>query len=273
MGPSGEDVASGVLAGDGMTLVVRVGDTVRRPVRPFTASVHSYLAHIRSRGFLGAPEPLGYDEDGREVLSFVPGEVPAEDLPGECAGPEVLVALGRLIRGLHDAAADFQAAPDAVWGSVPGAVPAGVVPLFARPELISHQDYFPGNVVFRDGLPAALIDFDLTRPTSYASDLVNALYWWAPLMDPVDRPAALRGADSAARVRIVADAYGVGPELREQLVPVAVQRARNSVLTMRAAAEEHPVFRRWWDEGLKDKLPRAAAWLATEAARIEAALR
>jgi len=70
-----------VLTRGGVTHVVRVGDTVRRTVRPSTGTVHAYLAHLNGAGFDGAPEPLGYDEQGREVLSFVPGDVPDEPLP------------------------------------------------------------------------------------------------------------------------------------------------------------------------------------------------
>jgi integrase len=40
----------------------------------------------------GAPLPLGVDEQGREVLSFVPGDVPRNPLPPETAGEDVLVA-------------------------------------------------------------------------------------------------------------------------------------------------------------------------------------
>lgn len=36
-----------------------------------------------------------------------------------------------------------------------------MVVLFDRLELVSHQDFCPGNVVFRDGLPAALADVDI----------------------------------------------------------------------------------------------------------------
>ena len=43
---------------------------------------------------------------------------------------------------------------------------AAVPPVGDEPELVSHRDYCPGNVVFRDGLPAAFIDFDLAKPTS-----------------------------------------------------------------------------------------------------------
>src|SRR5712692_8025480 len=86
------------LLGDDVTRVVRVGDTVRRPVRPFTATVQAYLAHLHRQGFTAAPLPLGVDEQGREVLSFVPGWVPREPLHGETAAEDVLAGLARRFR-------------------------------------------------------------------------------------------------------------------------------------------------------------------------------
>ena len=70
-----------------------------------------------------------------------------------------------------------------------GPEPEGLLTLLDEPELIAHMDYCPGNVVFREGLPVALIDFDLARPTTRLNDIANALYWWAPLLDPRDRAA------------------------------------------------------------------------------------
>jgi hypothetical protein len=256
----------------GWTTVVRIGDTVRRPVRPFTATVQQYLAHLHAQGFDAAPVPLGYDDAGREVLSYVPGGVPVEPLPAEATGPEVLTALARLVRRLHDAAQGWVPPEDAVFGSLPGIRPPGVKPLFATPELVSHQDYCPGNVVFRNGVPAALVDFDLARPTTRVADIVNALYWWAPLLHPADRAPALAEADIPARVRLFADAYGMNAEQRTTLVDVAIQRGRNASLTAKAAADADPVFRRWWDEGVKDRMPRAEAWLSDNADLIRAAL-
>jgi hypothetical protein len=74
-------------------------------------------------------------------------------------------------------------------------------------------------VVFRGGLPASLIDFDLAKPTTRVVDLVNALYWWAPLLHPMDRAPALAGVDVAARVRAFADAYGMTAVQRALVVP------------------------------------------------------
>lgn len=44
--------------------VVRVGDTVRRPVGPWTPSVHALLEHLEAAGFDGAPRVFGIDEQG-----------------------------------------------------------------------------------------------------------------------------------------------------------------------------------------------------------------
>jgi hypothetical protein len=42
---------------------------------------------------------------------------------------------------------------------------------------------------------------------------------------------------------------------------------------MRAAADVDPVFKQWWHEGVvKDRMPRAEAWLEAEGSAIKAAL-
>jgi aminoglycoside phosphotransferase (APT) family kinase protein len=260
------------LVGDGFTQgIVRIGDTVRRPVRPFSMTIQAYLAHLHQAGFTGAPEPLGIDEQGREVLSYVAGDVPREPLPDWTADDDVLISLARLIRDLHRAAQGWQPPADADWGTIPGvsvARPAGS----AEPELVSHRDYCPGNVVFRAGRPAALIDFDLAKPTTRVADIANALYYWAPLCDPLDRAPAFAGLDAAARVAVFADAYGMTAAQRAALVPDATAMIGAFRVNMHRAAQTDQVFRRWWDEGLKDKLPRAQAWIAREGPAIAATI-
>ncbi len=258
------------LTGDGVTQgIVRIGDTVRRPLRPFSLTVQAYLAHLRDAGFAGAPLPLGIDEQGREVLSFVPGEVPRNPLPPETAGEEVLVALARLVRALHDASAGWAPPPGAVWGGTPAS--AGQVT--EQAELVSHRDYYPGNVVFRDGLPAALIDFDLAKPTTRLYDIANAVWYWAPLRDPRDRAPAFAGLDVPHRVAVFADAYGMTAVQRAEFAPFAVDMARRYLENSRASAELDPVFRKLWEDGAKDELPRAEAWLREAAPAIAARLR
>jgi len=258
------------LTGDGVTQgIVRIGDTVRRPLRPFSLTVQAYLARLRDAGFTGAPLPLGVDEQGREMLSFVPGDVPRNPLPPETAGDDVLVALARLIRALHEASAGWTPPPDAVWGGTP-ATPDR--PVTKRTELVSHCDYYPGNVVFRDGLPVALIDFDLAKPTTRLYDIANALWYWAPMRDPRDRAPAFADVDIPHRAAVFADAYGMTARQRAELMPLLVDIARRYHEDSRASAELDPVFRKLWEDGAKDALPRAETWLREAAPAIAARL-
>jgi len=155
-----------------------------------------------------------------------------------------------------------------VWGGTP----ANRGPVTERAEVVSHRDYYPGNVVFRDGLPVALIDFDLAMPTTRLYDIANALWYWAPLRDPQDRAPAFADADIPHRVAVFADAYGMTARHRAELAPFAVDMARRYHEDSHASAELDPVFRKLWEDGAKDVLPRAEAWLREAAPAITARL-
>jgi hypothetical protein len=76
--PAEEDLDGGI-ANAGR--VVRVGKHVLRPPTAHTRSVHAYLRAVRDAGFDGVPEPVGIDDDGRERLEFVEGDVPLGPYP------------------------------------------------------------------------------------------------------------------------------------------------------------------------------------------------
>ena len=262
------------LAGGDVTEgVVRVGDTVRRPVGPHSPLVHALLTHLESVGFAGAPRFLGVDRAGREVLSYVEGEVAGRPRPPWIADEARLASVGRLVRAYDDAAASFIPPPGALPGrqptEPPGIPPAPVYP----PELIGHVDITPENVVFRDGRAFALIDFDLAKPATRADEMFNAMMWWAPLADPRDADPLLRGVDVPRRARILADAYGLSDADRERVIEVALVRSRRSWHLMKDRAEtEGGGWQRMWDEGVGDVIKRREAWLERHAAALTAAL-
>lgn len=161
--------------------VVRIGDTVRRPIKVRAAYVHKLLGHLESRGFDGAPKFLGIDSTGREVLSFVPGSVPA-DL-GHFSD-EQLIAAARLLRQFHDATLDC--------------------PLRDGYEVVCHGDASPCNCVFVDGVPRAFIDFDDAHPGSRLEDLGYAAWLWIDIGNE-DLSVALQ----AHRIADFFRAYGV----------------------------------------------------------------
>ncbi len=84
--------------------VVRVGRTVRRPPGKNTGLVRKLLRHLEAAGFDGAPRFLGMDEQGREILTFVEGEVP-HDYGSNSPSDAKLANVARLIRHFHDATA------------------------------------------------------------------------------------------------------------------------------------------------------------------------
>ena len=262
-----------LLGGDVTEGVVRVGDTVRRMPGRGADYVHALLNHLEAKGFAGAPRYLGMDERGREVLTFVEGEVAARPHPAWVADERRLASLGSLLRAYDDAAQDFVPppgiAPDPGPPEPPGLPPAPT----AEPDIVAHLDITPENVVFREGEAYALIDFDLARPATRVDELYNAMLWWAPLNEPADVDPALSTVDPFRRCRILADSYGMSEHDRSLLVEVAILRTRRTWHTMKLRAElEGGGWKRMWDEGVGGIIKRREAWLDRNATALDAAL-
>src|SRR5262249_44347888 len=92
--------------------IVRVGDTVRRPMPPDPDYVRGLLAHLERSGFEGAPRFLGVDARGREVLSYIGGSTLPHN--GFRLPPEAVAAAARLVRTVHalTAGTEFAAGSD-----------------------------------------------------------------------------------------------------------------------------------------------------------------
>jgi hypothetical protein len=212
--------------------VVRVGDTVRRPAGRWTPAVHALLEHLHAVGFAGAPRPLGIDDKGREVLTYAAGDVPWPLKFHLVEPPEQLARVGRLIRELHDATASFTPPPDAQWNTP---IPAD------RDELIVHHDLAPWNLVAGDRW--VFIDWDGAGPGSRLWDLAYAVHGFVPLSahDEWQRP------DAAARVRVLADSYGLDERQRRDLVPLLTTRTRamHDFLRDQAALGVEPWATHW----------------------------
>jgi Ser/Thr protein kinase RdoA (MazF antagonist) len=216
--------------------VVRVGDTVRRPAGPWTPAVHALLTHLHAVGFRGAPRPLGIDEYGREILTFIPGTVA---WPGHFRlldGDSPLRRAARLIRDFHDAVAGFTSPPGAHWQEL---IPAD------GDEIIAHHDLAPWNLII-GARQWAFIDWDTAAPGTRLWDLAYAIHGFVPLTaDP-----AYQRDDASHRLRLIADTYGLTERQRLDIIPLLARRtqAMHAFLARQAARGAQP-WTRLWHEG------------------------
>jgi Ser/Thr protein kinase RdoA (MazF antagonist) len=197
------------LAGGRLTSgVVRVGDTVRRPATGASPFVVGLLAHLAAQGYDACPWAYGQDGAGRDVLSFIPGEVagrwrhfPDEDI----------AAVATMLRGLHDAGVGFAGT------GFSRELHSG----YSGPDaVVCHHDPGPNNVVFAGGRPVAFIDFDFAAPGHRLEDVGYLAWSWCISSKPDRGPAQAQGR----QLRVLADAYGLDAAGRMR-VPAAV-RAR-----------------------------------------------
>lgn len=98
-----DDVEQLLTGGAQTSGVVRVGETVRRPAHDRSEFVQGVLSHLEAAGFAGAPRALGYDEQGREVVSYSHGIVAAS--PPYNLSDAQLISAAELVRDFHDASA------------------------------------------------------------------------------------------------------------------------------------------------------------------------
>lgn len=206
--------------------VVRVGDTVRRPAQHATQLMRDVLVHLERAGFDAAPRWLGLDEQGRDVLTWIDGDTFTERgrmHPYIGEPPErvtfddrQLEAVFRLLRRYHDT---FDG------------------------EVICHGDYGPWNLVWRDGLPFAVIDFDQAHPGDPGEDVGYALRMFVSYgFGPWD------ARESVRRTHVALAAYGAAFD-----VPAILAREYDCA--------EQACKANGWHRQLA-KLPAERAWLA-----------
>lgn len=201
------------LTGGNMNIVSRIGTTVRRKAGPWTPQVQRLLAHLRAKGVQEVPEPLGFDAEGREVLSFIPGTVGHGPLPEALRTDALLVAAARLLRRMHDATEDVAQSWQSDYWQAPTREPV---------EVICHGDFAPYNCVFAQDQLVGVIDFDHAHPGSRAWDLAYALYRFVPIMAPSNPDHYGTLEDQRRRFDLFCDAYGL--QDRAQMVTVIQSR-------------------------------------------------
>ncbi|MEO8105945.1 MAG: phosphotransferase [Actinomycetes bacterium] len=174
---------------------VRVGDTVRRPTGPWTPAVHALLEFLHPR-IPCVPKVFGFDDQGREVIEFLPGTV--VDFRTEALTDGQLTSLTRWTKSFHNEIAGF---------SHPG--PWRYFPI-AGANTVGHNDIGPFNVCFDGDELAGVFDWDMAGPSTRLGDLAFLAWTAVPLAAPREPQ------DVARRLRLLASVYA-GPSALEIL--------------------------------------------------------
>jgi thiamine kinase-like enzyme len=253
--PAGEVLQGGV-ANAGA--VVRHGDEVVRPSNEHSKTIHALLRHVRSQGFTGVPEPRRLGSDGREWLSYIPGDVPVPPFPEWSESDAALASTATLLRKFHDATAAFDPLEGATWSTDLSDPEGG--------EVICHNDVCAENVVYRHGVAVALLDFDFAAPGRRIFDLAAFASMCVPLDTPQDAERRWRaGLDPFTRLRVIADAYGLPPG-RSELIHLITERfAGGGAFVQRQVEAGIPAFVQMWNEmGGQERYERRRRWFESQ---------
>lgn len=196
--------------------IFRMEDCVVRPANPWTEHVHAFLNYLLENGFDCIPHPQGIAEDGREVVSFVEGEVHNDSLPEEILTDEVLTDVAKMLRRYHDVGAAYlpNLTGDEPW-MLPARTPA---------EVMCHGDFAPYNVTFVGGKLHGIIDFDTLHPGPRLWDIAYAVYRWAPFVSPQNPDYKDELPRQIERLKLFADAYGMSAGMRAALPKMMIER-------------------------------------------------
>jgi len=170
----GREVLTG---GQSTESVIKIGNTVSRSLNPNSEYVHELLKLLEDKNYKYSPKFLGV-ENGKEILSFIAGEVGVE---GQFTD-KALVRIVKMLKEFHDATAGSELADNN--------------------EVVCHKDIAPWNTIFNESQPVGFIDFDSVAPGNRVEDLAYFLWTFLQL------GSAITVAKQAIRIRLLAECYG-----------------------------------------------------------------
>lgn len=207
-----------ILTGGRVTAqVVRKGELVYRTPCANAHFVHGVLRFLEEHGVDGVPRYCGMDNQGREILTFLPGEVP-KDLGG--FSQEQCCRAVELMKNFHVCLKEYPGCPDGLT--------------------VCHRDLSPCNFVFREGLPVGVIDWDAAAFGHPLDDLAYAAWMWLDMGNCEVSPVSVKN-----RLTAMLDVYGVPlkdrPALGERILH-QMERVAGSVFPTQ---EQTDATRRW----------------------------
>lgn len=231
-----------------------IDGTVRRPKSWWSQATQSLLGHLESVGFPYSPRVLGTDADGREILTYIEG-ISGREAWGQIVADEGLRSFAGMLRTYHDAVRNFRPPLETEWAFGFASVDVG--------DLICHGDFGPWNLVWREGRPVGILDWDFAFPGPPIHDIAYALEYAAPYRDDEECMRWLGYSvppDRNHRIQVFLEAYGL-PNLdgitEEVLERMRLDATRVSLLANRGQEPQAS----WVSAGELERLEARANWV------------
>ncbi len=187
--------------------VYRENDTVKRPLEPWSKNIHLFLSHLYEKG-IPVPRIIKTDET-YEYLEFIKGE----QVHPKKWSDNGLYEIGKLVKNIHTGTKDFTTKSDMEWKP-------WYLRELGKPDLISHGDIAPWNIITKDGNPIGIIDWEFAGPIDHLVELARVCWLFPQLHD--DDLAKLHELPSPEKrgeqIKIILDAYELCKAEREGFI-------------------------------------------------------
>ncbi len=201
---------------------VKIGDTVHRQAGPWTPTIHALLNFLNEKGFGFAPQVIGMDEQGREILTFLPGIAASRPWPANLFEMNSLEQVAKMLRQYHDIVEGFQLDDEAEWRAgkmqrLPG-------------QIIRHGDLGPWNTLWQGNSLTGLIDWDFAEPGERVTDVAQMAYYFVPLRgeEGWQQAGFAERPEFGKRLGALVEAYGMfnPDEVADALLEWLVEESR-----------------------------------------------
>jgi len=247
-----------ILTGGSINTVTRKGDVVFRNGGEWVPAVHKVLEYLNNSGFSYSPKPLGVVPDGREMISFLPGESMMRPWRQPMFDDDGLIQAAKMLRSLHNITQKLTFPKDTKWQFIKAGKNTD--------QIIRHGDLGPWNTLWQGDKLTGLIDWDFAEPGDAITDLAQLIAYFVPFKSGANWEEAgfKQQPDYRQRLSVIQKAYG--KDYTEQDIILALDKLQTLEISRikKFGAKDIYPWDKWLKDGEAEKTKTEQDWLHNE---------
>lgn len=251
------------LEGGNVSSVVKIGKTVRRNQTEYSHSIHELLKYLDKCNYSFSPRYLGNDENNREILTYIEGEVGTDPVKRYMRSYEMITMIAKEMKLFHDLTHEFNENTKLKWQiNYPKPFENGV---------ICHNDFAPYNTIFRNYKPVGLIDFDVCGPGPRLWDIAYTIFTFIPLSscwedenrEMIKYDRSEHAKERKEKIQIFFESYGI--EKTNEIIDMVILRIEylNDFIIQKVQMND-PSFIKMKEEGHIDHYKKEINFIKSE---------